>query len=296
MPGTDLDAVREAAEAVGGKIEIKRYPMVEIVLPRGKAAEFSKALEGSGAKVLDAEEYRSRLESENVGAPAGTPASGVKKLKQLWDHNGGSAYMNPESVAAGRSAAFKAAQNSRLRGSLIHAEAAGEIAPASWQGLQGQESNCMPHALANSSHGEFSLKETVDAGVQAGIDYSKEGTSEENLDKMLVSLKAVSAQRGQSVSYRTIPIEDYFRQQAAAAESGEPRQAGVLVIRTGRTATDVHGLHAVALRGQIVVDGQHYIVITDSHLNTPLLYTPEAFAEAAVSDGILVIDVEQAKP
>ena len=40
----------------------------------------------------------------------------------------------------------------------------------------------------------------------------------------------------------------------------------------------------------------NYIVITDSHLNTPLLYTPEAFAEAAVSDGILVIDVQQAKP
>ena len=297
VQGHDFTAMRKAAEAVGGKIEVKSFPLVEVSIPRGKLAEFRKGLEGSGAKVLGAEEYRAAVEADggSVAAHEET-ASSSKELDSLWDIQNGSKLTKPEVIKEGRQEAMAAAENPKLAKAAEAAAAKGEIAPASWQGLQGAEGNCLPHALANASHGAFTLADTVAAGVKAGADYAKGGTSEPQLMEMLLTLEEVGARRGLNVDYRAIPVEDYFRQQEQAAARGEPRQAGLLAMRTGPAGPgDLHGYHAVALRGQIVVEGQHYIVITDSHLNKPLLFTPEAFSASVVSNGILVVDVSPAR-
>ncbi len=305
-PPKDYKRLREEVGKLGGKIDIKDG-IATVTFPNGNAAEFAKRIEGTPAKPMSVEDYV-KAKHENAGGESEVGAgehadkhdpsarsgsvSEPRQIEQIWDTRNGANLTRPETVRADRLAALKAAKDPALAKAVAAAVARGDIAPASWQGRQGQEGNCLPHALANASNGAFTLAETVDAGVKAGADYKTGGTSEPQLMQMLLTLEEVGAAKDMEVDYRAIPVEEYFRGQEEAAASGKKRQAGLLAIRTGLNASDMHGYHAVALRGQIVVEGQHYIVITDSHLNEPLLYTPEAFSAAALSEGILVIDVK----
>ncbi|UPT74501.1 MAG: hypothetical protein M0D55_01810 [Elusimicrobiota bacterium] len=290
FPPKDYPQLKKAVAEAGGKWADPVDGVVEVSVPHGNGKKLAKALEGTPAKVMSAaDQARAIRESAPLEGDVVTVGT-AKEINSLWEVRNGASLTSPDTVTAFRKDAFRNAADPVLSKAVKAAEASGEIAPASWQGRQGQEGNCVPHALANASNGVFSLVETVTAGELAGADYVKSGTSEPQLLKMMLTLEADAAARGVNVDYRAVEPREYFRQQAEAAKAGKPRQSAVAVIRTGASGTDMHGLHAVALRGQIIVDGKHYIVVTDSHLNKPLLYTPEAFSTAVVSNGVVLID------
>lgn len=293
-PPKDYPQLRQKIAEAGGKWSDPVDGVAEVSVPHGKGAELAKALEGTPAKVMSAADQARAVRESAPAEGDVVNARTAGEIDSLWNARNGSNLTAPETVKAQRREAFVNAADPKLRKAVAAAEAAGEIAPASWQGRQGQEANCVPHALANASNGVFKLGETQKAGELAGADYAKNGTSESQLLKMMVTLEADAKARGVDVDYRAVEPREYFRQQAEAAKAGKPRQAAVAVIRTGASGNDPHGLHAVALRGQIVVDGNHYIVVTDSHMNKPLLYTPDGFASAAVSNGVVLIDAARA--
>ena len=212
--------------------------------------------------------------------------------RSSWDGDSANQLTPKHRIAQGRQQALKTALHLSTQ-EAIKAEAQGKLAPASWQGLQGPEGNCVSHALANMSNGRFSLAEVVKAAKKNGLD-PNQGLDLLELRAVMKTLQTDSSLRGEPVDFKTYAVEQFFQMAERRAAEGRGRPAGLAAIRDGI------GTHTVVVRGQIwidvhnskgeVVGREPRIVITDSLSNTPLAYTPEQFSEALVSNGIVIID------
>ncbi|MBI2069083.1 MAG: DnaJ domain-containing protein [Elusimicrobia bacterium] len=212
---------------------------------------------------------------------------------QLWDYENGSSLATNSEIARWRTEALTTASVEPVQEAIAAAEADGLLAPASWQGLQGSEGNCVSHALANMSNGRFTLTQIMNIAERYGFD-PNDGLYENQLMQVLAHLQGLSTGTGDPVDFKAYAISDFFQMQEARAQTGIDRPAGLAILRTGDGES-----HAVVVRGVVYIetvapDGtrtpEPHVVVTDSHRNTPLVYTLPQFSSSLISDGIIVME------